>query len=277
LLGSVAVEASLSASFFDGYQCDKLASFLLDVDTFCRVLQWLDDKELKISCLVLKAGAKGSLQLLFEGNEGQDIASYGSLFCVLAGPDTFSLCLCSLIIFSHCCLVTSCQSQVELFVEECDENRPATVDSLHSCTITMPPVKFRGLVEKLRRMQADVSGQSSRLLVSGTKSRVTFSVKGSFGSGTIPVVTDEASGVYIDLHEPFEGCWLMQEISAATSPPFHAQRVVITCTSDQRFVVHYPICFARCNGEVGSIRYVCCDDGGRRCESYREAYGAKVM
>jgi hypothetical protein len=41
---------------------------------------------------VLKAGAKGSLQLLFEGNEGQDIASYGSLFCVLAGPDS-SLCV----------------------------------------------------------------------------------------------------------------------------------------------------------------------------------------
>jgi hypothetical protein len=138
-------------------------------------------------------------------------------------------------------------------------------------------MKFRGLVEKLRRMQSDVSGQNNRLFVSGTDSGLTFSVKGSIGSGTIPVVADEALKVYVDLYEPFEGCWSVQEISTIASPPFHAERVVITCGPDKRFVVKYPIHFELCDGEVGSIRYVCCDDGGRRCESYREAYGDRVM
>jgi Proliferating cell nuclear antigen, C-terminal domain len=104
-------------------------------------------------------------------------------------------------------------------------------------------------------MQSDVSSPNDKLFVSCTASGVKFTIKGGLGSGTIPLVTNAAENVYLELCEPFERCWSLREISAVALAPFETERVIITCNADKHFIVKYPIHYRQFDGEVGHIRY----------------------
>jgi Proliferating cell nuclear antigen, C-terminal domain len=162
-----------------------------------------------------------------------------------------------LLIFSHS---RPCRCrQSELFRWACGCPVPATINSLRGCTITMPSTTFRALMEDLRNVQADLScGPGYHLSVSCTVSEVNFTIKGSIGSGTIPVVTNAANNIYVVLCEPFEASWPMREINTLTRVPFECERIVITCSRDERFKhfsVKYAINYRHFDGEVGYIRY----------------------
>jgi hypothetical protein len=122
----------------------------------------------------------------------------------------------------------------------------------------MPLKTFRSLLGDLRTLRSDVSSlcYSNGLFVSCTTSGVNFTVKGSIASGTIPVVANAAENVHLDLCEPFERCWPMEEINIVTyPPPFETERIFITCSADKHFIVKYPIHYRHLDGEVGYIRY----------------------